>query len=180
MTTTPERTWNFGRLADVQTQGPWTAEPDKLQWVDEATNLDCLILRNGGGNLCGYVGIPKTHPWHGKGYGQCLDGCADEDSCYEHSPEARIRVHGGLTFAAACREHSGDDAICHVPAEGRPDDVWWFGFDTAHSGDLSPKYVDSDQPYMRAIYGRDCIYRDVAYVKAECADLAKQLAEVAS
>ena len=175
MTTTQERTWNFGRLADVQTTGPWTDEPDKVQWVDETTDLDCLILRNGSGALCGYVGIPNTHPWYGKGYSQCLESCADE-WCYEHSPEGRISVHGGLTFAARCSEHKGDDAICHVPAEGRTADVWWFGFDTAHAGDLSPKY--SDRRYRTS--GYDEVYRDVAYVKAECADLARQLAEVSA
>lgn len=35
-----------------------------------------------------------------------------------------LAVHGGLTYSDRCH-----DDICHVPAPGEPDDVWWFGFD---------------------------------------------------
>ena len=43
--------------------GEWTDEPDKLQWVDEATGFDCLIVRNSLGALCGYVGVsPRSIP----------------------------------------------------------------------------------------------------------------------
>ena len=48
--------------------GPWTDEPDKVVWVDEATGLDCMARRGGGGAWCGYVGLKADHPWHGKGY----------------------------------------------------------------------------------------------------------------
>lgn len=37
--------------------GPWDGEPDKMQWTDPATGLDCLIVRNTLGALCGYVGV---------------------------------------------------------------------------------------------------------------------------
>lgn len=48
--------------------GPWQEEPDKIQYVDEATGLPCLIVRNGPtiGALCGYVGVLPGHPLHGK------------------------------------------------------------------------------------------------------------------
>lgn len=48
--------------------GPWQDEPDKIQYVDEATGLPCLIVRNGKeiGALCGYVGVLPGHPLHGK------------------------------------------------------------------------------------------------------------------
>lgn len=46
-------------------RGPWDDEPDKVQWEDAATELPCLIVRNGLGALCGYVGVPEGHPWHG-------------------------------------------------------------------------------------------------------------------
>lgn len=32
--------------------GQWTNEPDKVQWIDEATGLDCLIVRHRG---CGHL-----------------------------------------------------------------------------------------------------------------------------
>lgn len=70
----------------------------------------------------------------------------------------------------AWRAHKQATSICHIPAAGEPDDVWWFGFDCAHSGDHSPAY-DKD-------YGLhpDSTYRTLEYVQAECRDLARQLA----
>lgn len=107
-------------------RGPWDQEVDKAQWIDPATGLDCLIVRNGSGSLCGYVGLPPEHPWHGRDY-DALDPW----------PE----VYGDLTFAAACADTADESRhICHVPQPGRPHDVWWFGFDCAHVGDQSPAY----------------------------------------
>lgn len=164
MTDLIERTWHFDRLKDAP-QGVWSDEPDKVQWVDEATDLDCLILRNRGGALCGYVGVPEGHPWFGVDYDSCrVKPETDEDFAYW--PE----VHGGLTYADFCHEHAGDDAICHVPYDGRPARLWWLGFDTAHSGDISPAY---DLKYGGERYGT---YKDVEYVKAECRSLARQAA----
>lgn len=56
-----------------KSNGQWKDEPDKLQWIDEKTGLDCLIVRNPNAlNLCGYVGVPKTHPLYKKGYSDCF------------------------------------------------------------------------------------------------------------
>ena len=44
-------------------RGPWDNEPDKAQWIDEASGYDCLIVRGGGGALCGYVGVPEYLSW---------------------------------------------------------------------------------------------------------------------
>jgi hypothetical protein len=139
--------------------GPWVDEPDKAQWVDETTDLDCLIVRNGGGALCGYVGLPPGHPLHGVDYGD------------ERMPA--LDVHGGLTFAALCHESPLGEGygVCHRPEPGRPDAVWWLGFDAAHAGDLSPAY--------RSYPFETDTYRDLEYVRGQCADLARQLARVA-
>ena len=63
-------------------------------------------------------------------------------------------------------------AICHIPSEGEPDHVWWFGFDCAHYMDFSPAYAKR--------YGdresNDEMYRDFEYVTAEVTNLASQLA----
>lgn len=128
------------------TSGPWDAEPDRAQWRDEATGLPCLAVRNAHlGYWCGYVAVPAGHPAHGKNY-EAVD----------------VSAHGGLTYSDAC---SGD--ICHVPAAGEPDDVWWLGFDCAHADDLMPGCSVG-----MAKYGT---YRTLDYVKAQCADLAQQL-----
>jgi hypothetical protein len=175
-----------GRRPDVDPslapRGPWDDEPDKAQWIDEATGLDCLIVRNPIGALCGYVGVPENHPWHGKDYSDCLRPDCDSDdswSHYDHSPGAGVDVHGGLTFAAACHpsEEGESHGICHVPEPGRPDNVWWFGFDCAHAYDLAPGMVMSDRAMGWASSGED-IYRTFAYVQRECADLAQQLAAI--
>src|SRR5688572_7588915 len=99
--------------------GPWQHEPDKAQWQDPATGLPCLIVRNSSGALCGYVGVSKGHPLFEVGY----QGADDYD----------LSCHGGLTYSEHCQP-STDEAlgICHVPAPGEPDHVWWFGFDCAH------------------------------------------------
>jgi len=99
-----------------------------------------------------------------------------------------VEVHGGLTYANACSGH-----ICHVPKQGEPDDVWWFGFDTSHAGDFSPE-LDliirkcggrrDVEPYDHdraiALHAVDWsaadVYRTLDYVQQETNRLADQLA----
>lgn len=135
-------------------KGPWDQEPDRLEWRDEATGLPCLIVRNDMGALCGYAGVPKGHPWHGLNYTE-VDG--------------DIEVHGGLTYANRCQGH-----ICHVPAPGEPDDVWWFGFDCSHAFDLTPGL--SAFLGRGFSFSREETYRDVPYVREQVTRLAGQLA----
>lgn len=157
--------------------GEWTAEPDKIQWPDSETGLPCLIVRGPGGALCGYVGVPDTHPWHGKAYGDavgtCTEDCSD-DSHWSHSVGSQLQVHDGLTFSDACSHSADERGICHIPGPGEPDNVWWFGFDCAHSGDFSPKY---ERHYGPSGYES---YRNVEYVRYEVTSLARQLAEIKS
>jgi hypothetical protein len=81
-----------------------------------------------------------------------------------------IDVHGGLTFADMCQgQAESGKGICHVPGEGEPDHVWWFGFDCAHAGDLCPAYEG------RYRWNDGSRYRDIDYVKRECTQLAAQL-----
>lgn len=146
--------------------GPWKDEPDKIQWQDEATGLPCLIVRHDTGHhLCGYVGVAEGHPCYEKEYDQ-VDAYA----------------HGGLTFSSFCQPHEDEaTGVCHVPAKGEPDHVWWLGFDMAHWLDFCPGHerllqtydIGVDNPFR----SRD-EYRDINYVKNECARLAKQLAEM--
>lgn len=148
-------------------RGPWDAEPDKKQWIDAATGLACLIVRNRDmGHLCGYVGVPSTHPAHGMSY----SGYESENPVA--AAVGAADVHGGLTFSSACGPHPDDPGrgICHVTEPGEPD-AWWFGFDCAHYQDVSPGY---NRGWSR---GGE-VYRDVAYVEAECAKLAAQLAAI--
>lgn len=136
--------------------GPWKSEPDKMQWTDEATGYPCLIKRSPIGALCGYVGIEETHPAFGQGYDD-----VDTD------------VHGGLTFANRYQEGPIEDQpklICHIPDAGEPHNIWWLGFDCAHTNDLTPRFLPDEE-----IFTVRGIYRDVSFVKNECQRLAKQL-----
>lgn len=164
--------WTFIDKSEWKRRGPWDSEPDKVQWRDETTGLPCLIVRNRLGTLCGYVGVSKDHPFYRVDYNKCPKNECAEKYC-GHDPACVLRVHGGLTFSDVCQPvHPGEESehrICHVVEDGEDDNVWWLGFDTGHYHDLVPGMS----------YGSwDGIYRDIAYVTSECADLAAQLAEI--
>lgn len=152
-------------------EGPWLSEPDKVQFRDPETGYPCLVNRGPMGALCGYVGVPKGHPYHGREWDN-ID----------------VAVHGGVTFAKGC-QHSEDPAfgVCHIPDPGEPDDVWWIGFDCAHFQDLIPEMnkLRRQMPELQILYketeaeGYPDTYKTLGWVEAEIADLAKQLKEVA-
>lgn len=159
--------------------GPWRDEPDKMVWVDPPTDLDCMIHRGPAGALCGYVGVGPDHPWHGMRY-----------------DEIDVEVHGGLTYGSDCADSDNEaDGLCHVPEPGRPHDVWWLGFDCAHSFDFMPKFradelkladeFEAEGKLEEAkLFRRDKsygiftpVYKTIDYVKAEVESLAKQADE---
>ena len=152
-------------------RGPWDSEPDKRQWHDDETDLPCLIVRGPSGALCGYVGVAPDHPAYGLDYDHWSYGDDGKPAPLTPTQEAinAIEVHGGLTFASGCR-HSDDPSrgICHIPAAGAADHVWWFGFDCAHCNDLSPAWP-------RSYPLEDEEYRTQGYVEREVRKLAKQL-----
>ncbi len=140
--------------------GPWQSEPDHLEW--RFRGVPCIISRSPMGSWCGYVAVPKGHPWY--------------DLPYD-SVEAD--VHGGLTFAGPCQGH-----VCHKPLPGEADDVWWVGFDCSHWGDHNPS-----MNFLRATQRRFGLsanpfkneeeYRTQAWVMAETERLAGQVIEKA-
>lgn len=139
---------------------PWETEPDHVEFKHQG--FPCIAHRGPVGAWCGYVGVPPGHRAHGQHYREIEDV---------------VDVHGGLTYADACQ---GD--ICHKPAPGEPDDVWWFGFDCAHGGDVSPSMVKlrEERPDIfpeppLLWFGTEEVYRDLAYVQAETRRLAEQL-----
>tara|TARA_R110000851_G_scaffold332811_1_gene510040 strand:- start:747 stop:1226 length:480 start_codon:yes stop_codon:yes gene_type:complete len=138
--------------------GPWQSEPDKKQWTDEMTGFPCLIVRNGAGSLCGYVGVGPDHSFF------------DLDEC--ESFGLPLSVHGGITFARRCNEVGDEgETVCHVAPKDVP--RFWLGFDCSHLGDLNPG--PSDVYSAWAFEGEEEIYRDINYVMKQCADLAQEL-----
>lgn len=124
---------------------PWSTEPDVETWTDSDTGLLCHMSRNTLGAWCGYVGVFEDHP--------AAQTPQDEYACGDFD------VHGGLTF----RRNSDPHRYPRKPDDRRT--IAWFGFDCAHYGDLLPEYPDRPGN----------VYRDMAFVRAECARLAKQL-----
>lgn len=114
------------------------------------------------------MGVPAEHPAHGKDYN-----------------DVAVDVHGGLTFGNGCDESAEEGhGICHIPEPGRPDNVWWLGFDCAHYMDVCPAYNVLREHYLAATmlspsspWGSP-VYRDVQYVTDQCASLARQLADL--
>lgn len=125
----------------------WETEPSTEFWIDPETGYGCAIVRHTSMlHLCGYVGVPMTHPWAQKGY----DDMRMADNEW-------VDVHGGLTYSTD-----------HAPNE-KPDGHWWLGFDCAHCGDLVP-YMAKRGGHL----DREESYKDWAYVKAEATKLARQ------
>ncbi|MEE9238680.1 MAG: hypothetical protein V3U58_03880 [Thermodesulfobacteriota bacterium] len=134
-------------------------EPDKAQWIDEATGLDCLIVRNGSGSLCGYVGVPESHRLFEVDY----DDAKRKDDDY-------IECHGGLTFSDRCQQtDKPEERVCYV-GEVANKTVWWFGFDCAHSGDICPLFD------MYMLHEDFATYKTFKYVQKEVTSLAAELA----
>lgn len=126
------------------------------EWEDAATGYLCAIhLPQTGINtcrwFCGYVRVPKDHPWYE------IDYSGRHPHCCEASPESLITVHGGLTYSGRLS----------VEPEG-----WWFGFDCAHLGD----YVAYGVP---GVPDREGHHWTIEEVESACALLAAQLRAVA-
>lgn len=132
-------------------RGAWDNEPDRVEWRDKRATpiLPCLIVRGPSGALCGYVGVPPGHPWHGKDY--------------DH---VGANVHGGLTYSEICQGR-----ICHVARSGESE-PWWLGFDCAHCDDLCPGSASRRGTPLIEYYGE--VYRDIKYVRREVERLADQ------
>jgi hypothetical protein len=166
-----ERTYHTQDKSDWG-PGSWTDEPDKISFTDEETGYPCLIVRNHNGALCGYVGVEKGHPAYRKNYN-----------------DVNVDVHGGLTYSDFCQDGPEDTTVCHIPEHGKPDHIWWQGFDTAHCWDVIPAmnaryrklYEETKDPVWLPLLERatddifPTTYKDVPYVRAEVLGLAQQL-----
>lgn len=164
---------NFFRNGKLEKDPAWKPDPPVAAW--ESFGLHCEVRENRIGYLCGYVSVPPSHPWYAFHYDDCIrlidcptraaKGRGDEGyhSCYEHSPDGLVEVHGGLTYS------------------GREDDgSWTFGFDCAHSGDApSPEWEAKNLRTMGFTMGRDGDhYWTADEVRAETELLAEQLSKV--
>jgi len=164
-------------------RGPWDEEADKIGWIDEETGIRCIILRQKNGSLSGYAAVDPDNPLFG----------------YTHDAlpaDLASSVHGGVTYGKDCEENNHSQVrvnprqerytVCHVTMTRTVWDTktvqdtedkftgedekpaWWFGFNTDHAGDYVPLGTSTQREHDR-------IYRDQAYVYAQCIALARRL-----
>lgn len=149
--------------------GPWMGEPDWIAWIDEETAYPCMIVRGPLGTLNGYVRVPDDHPCHGL----ALDVIDDD-----------VDTHGGVTFAEGFQPGSQNPDYARMPGVFQGEKGWWIGFDTGHWNDVAP--VHWQLPALVSVLSLGDIpdgsstgtYRTVAFVRAKCANLARQLHEI--
>lgn len=139
---------------------PILKEQDRV--VFKAHGFDCLIVRGPLGAWCGYVGLPPSHPMHGK-----------------HYDVPQVQIHGGLTYSEFCHA-----TICHNPLAGEIDQMWWFGFDCAHAFDEVPsmRILGMHESFKMFVHGHDFMedhYWTEEEVMHETKELARQFREMA-
>jgi hypothetical protein len=109
--------------------------------------LEWVVIHNTHGYRCGYVRVPRDHPWYG-------------------DPEPPVKVHGDVTFA----EH---DVPCD---KGGADDGWWIGFACDTYEDAPDPNLPSNWPYDHVAYDGMGVVRTQEYVERQCASLCEQVA----
>ena len=137
--------------------GPWKNEPDFLLWTDPETGYLCEINRMVAyyesaaqrGYLCGYVYMPKNHPYNK----------LDLKNCW-FLDDGILEVHGGVTFQGS-KQEDGPEMI---------------GFDCGHCFDIS--YLTKADIEVIYKHDDNATYKDIPFVMAECEKLAKQLKDL--
>lgn len=136
----------------------WSDEPVRLDWVDEATGLQCFMRRGMFDVWCGYIAVPAAHPWFGVDYSE-IQG-AD--------------VHGGLSYAAEAPDYPGLWSLGFDCGH-----AWdsWPGAEDRSIPDL-PGELQKLMSGMQKRLGAK--YRACEYVMLQCVALAEQAARAAA
>jgi hypothetical protein len=107
------------------------------------------------GYRCGYVKIPKNHPWYGV-----------------HYNEIDIEVHGGLTFSSLV-------GLDHpILSNG-----YWIGFDCMHSADLPDRdeakkeYIKYANMFSKLKLDGSKI-RNLRYVESKCRNICVECSQI--
>lgn len=158
--------------------GAWNTEPDELKWMTSAGYAAEIHRHPSLKHLCGYVGVPATHPLFGIDYNESVPGKLM--AALERRKQQPLGEHPAFTLLVACAFGGGVEprlaAVITVHGgvtfsgklRGADEALWWFGFDCAHMDDYSPGL---DTRSFRV----DGTYRDIEYVKGETESLADQL-----
>jgi len=129
----------------------------KLEKEFEYKGYTCVVLAQRIGHRCGYIGIDKENACYEKDY----------DSC-------DIEVHGGLTY-----DGGGENSTYPIKSN-----LWWIGFDCAHSGDAKDNDIINElnegSPNLDFLlslndYGE---VRTLDYCVQECESVVDQLIKI--
>lgn len=136
--------WSLSRV--YWKPGLWLTEPDLLEWRSPLVPYPLLVIRGGAGALCGYVGVPRSHPLHGREEG----GQGLTESINWGLPSG-----GGPLFVP-----TGTSAGC-----------WWLGFDCGHMQFLPAVHNPDRGPHIPTAEA----YVDVPTIRQRVEDLALTL-----
>jgi len=117
------------------------------------------------GHWCGYVGVANNHKLY--------------EVEYSDIPwEIQEDVHGSITFSQKCtKDKPESEGVCHKPGDGETDDIWWFGFDCAHSDDVTPILLSLDNGrFINRFSAGHHSYKSIDYIQAQCRSFAEKLA----
>jgi hypothetical protein len=191
-------------LKSKMPEGIWQEEPDYQHWIDEETGLDCLIVRNSGGALCGYVGIPQSHPFYSFGYSDCILPTASlptEEEKKKHKQEQITFYTEHLKYPRDKAEKFYEVFARYFDEKRKCSEEWCQhkpeSILSAHGGITyggpGNTYIKHPENQLLWWFGFDCAhsgdyrparnyewsddgeYRNLEYVMFECKELAKQL-----
>lgn len=126
--------------------GPWQSEPDLVAWWTRG--LPCLAARGPAGSWCGYVAVPRGHPYYHRDYDHC-----------------RVECHGGLTFCGQ-----------RLPGEGWWWLGWDYAHAFDYMPALGAVVADLMRERPEALPGRRETYWPLALVSEEVETVARRLA----
>ena len=138
--------------------GPWQTEPDEEEF--EYKGYWCFMTRNRFGAWCGYVLLPKDHPF----------------STVESYRDIDIEVHGGITYASLVERKINNEM-----REG-----YMIGFDCGHYRDYMPTqkvindfFKQQCPSWPQLGSSTEDIYRDIEFVRNEIKSMVDQIIVIA-
>jgi hypothetical protein len=124
------------------------------------------------GHRCGYVGIPKGHPW----FRLDTRHIGENDPCNECGREApeewrgEVAVHGGLSYGGLAHAHTSDE-------------VYVVGFSCDNTSDLADPLLNKergeDEAHLHALHPTswERSVKSTEYCVEQCKTLCRSIAD---
>lgn len=142
---------------------------------------DAKVIWVNNSHRCGYVRIPEDHPLFG------IDYSDDVIDCHDYLKDKEVGKRSPISIFCAAGRDLHDAAIlfdCHggitfsgkLGHDGKDQEGFWYGYDCAHSGDLTQYMIEHREWCM----SEHAVMRSLEYCIDECESLSRQLEEVKS